>query len=73
MRHLLFCSVLVLSMACPVGSRPPAVDPNSFHTSANFSVDGNAMSLSTAVAAIEPRRAGLFLAAHQLLFLSRRR
>jgi hypothetical protein len=56
MRHLLFCSVLVLSMACPVVSRLPAVDPNSFHTSANFSVDGNAMSLSTAVATIEPRR-----------------
>jgi hypothetical protein len=31
------------------------VDPNSFHTSASFSVDNNVMSLSSAVATIEPR------------------
>ena len=39
----------------PVFSGPASIDPNSFHTSANFSVDNNAMSLSTAVATIEPR------------------
>jgi hypothetical protein len=36
-------------------SGPASIDPNSFRTRANFSVDNNAMSLSTAVATIEPR------------------
>jgi len=39
----------------PALSGPAPVDPNSFHTNANFSVDNNAMSLSSAVATIEPR------------------
>ena len=51
--HIL--AVLVLCAAGPVLARPAAVDPNSFHTSAKFSEDGNALSLSTAVATIEPR------------------
>jgi hypothetical protein len=42
-------------MTIPVLSGPASVDPNSFRTSARFSVDNLAMSLSTAVATIEPR------------------
>ena len=55
LRYLWFFAVLVLCVAMPVFSGPASIDPNSFHTSANFSVDNNAMSLSTAVATIEPR------------------
>jgi hypothetical protein len=42
-------------MGNPIRTSPPPVDPNSFRTNANFSVDGDAMSLSTAVATFEPR------------------
>ena len=55
MRDFWFFSVLVLCLAVPAFSGPASVDPDSFHTKANFSVDNNAMSLSTAVATIEPR------------------
>src|SRR5512135_2731945 len=55
MRHPLFFALLVLCAAIPVLSGPAAVDPNSFQTNANFSVDNNAMSLSSAVTTIEPR------------------
>jgi hypothetical protein len=55
MRSLIFFTVLVISAAGPALSGPASVDPNSFHTNANFSVDNNAMSLSTAIATIEPR------------------
>jgi hypothetical protein len=54
-RYLWVFAVLVLCLAIPVLSGPASVDPNSFHTSANFSVENDAMSLSTAVATIEPR------------------
>jgi hypothetical protein len=56
MRYLWFFAALVLCAAGPVFSGPAPVDANSFHTSAKFSVDNDAMSLSTAVATIEPRR-----------------
>ena len=55
MRSLGILTALFLCVAGPTLSGPTAIDPNSFHTSASFSVDGNAMSLSTAVATIEPR------------------
>jgi hypothetical protein len=55
MRSLWFFAGLVLCVAIPVLSGPPSVDPNSFRTNANFSVDNNAMSLSSGVATIEPR------------------
>ncbi len=55
MRYLWFFTALVLCVAGPALSGPASVDPNSFHTSANFSVENDAMSLSTAVATIEPR------------------
>ena len=55
MRNFWLFGVLVLCLAIPALSGPASVDPNSFHTNANFSVDNNAMSLSTAVATIEPR------------------
>jgi len=55
MRYLWFFIALVLCAAGPALSGPAPVDPNSFQTSANFSVDNAAMSLSTAVATIEPR------------------
>jgi hypothetical protein len=54
-RYLWFFAALVLCAAAPVLSGPSSVDPNSFHTNAKFSVDNEAMSLSTAVATIEPR------------------
>ena len=55
MRYLMFFTVLVFGVTGPALSGPASVDPNSFHTNANFSVDNNAMSLSTAIATIEPR------------------
>jgi hypothetical protein len=55
MRSLCIFSTLILCVAGMALSGQTTVDPNSFHTSASFSVDGNAMSLSTAVATIEPR------------------
>jgi hypothetical protein len=55
MRYLSIFSALVLCLAGPALSGPASVDPNSFHTQANFSVDNDAMSLTTAVATIEPR------------------
>jgi hypothetical protein len=54
-RYFWFFAGLVLCAAIPALSGPAAVDPSSFHTNANFSVDNDAMSLSTAVATIEPR------------------
>ena len=55
MRSVIFFTALVLCAAGPALSGPASVDPNSFHTNANFSIDNNAMPLSTAVATIEPR------------------
>jgi hypothetical protein len=55
MRYLWFFTALILCAAGPALSSPATVDPNSFHTSANFSVENDAMSLSTAVAKIELR------------------
>jgi hypothetical protein len=54
-RHRWFFTALVLCAAASVYSGPASVDPNSFHTNATFSVDNNTMSLSTAIATIEPR------------------
>jgi hypothetical protein len=48
-------TTLVFLVAGAALSGPVSVDPNSFRTTANFSVDDNAMSLSTAVATIQPR------------------
>jgi len=45
-----------LALWWPLLARPVSVDPGSFATDAKFSVDRAAMSLSTAVATIEPRR-----------------
>ena len=55
-RYLLFFTALVLCAGASVYSRPAAFDPNSFHTDAKFSVNDVAMSLSTAIATVEPRR-----------------
>jgi len=55
MRSLCIFTALILCLAGPSLSGQTTVDPNSFHTSASFSVDNNAMSLLTAVATIEPR------------------
>jgi hypothetical protein len=55
MRCLWLFTILVFCATFPAVSGPASVDPDSFHTNANFSVDNNAMSLSTAVATIEPR------------------
>lgn len=55
MRYLWIFTPLVLCLAGPVLSGPVSIDPNSFHTQANFSVGNDAMSLTTAVATIEPR------------------
>jgi hypothetical protein len=55
MRYLCVFVVLVMCVIAPAVSGPAPVDPNSFLTKASFSVDNNAMSLSTAVATIEPR------------------
>jgi hypothetical protein len=55
MRYLRVFIVLVMCVTAPAVSGPASVDPNSFLTRASFSVDNNAMSLSTAVATIEPR------------------
>ena len=54
-RHLWIFSAFILCVAGPALSGSAPIDPNSFHTHANFSVDNDAMSLSTAVATIEPR------------------
>ena len=55
MRSLCIFTSLALCLAGPAFSGQTTVDPNSFHTSASFSVDNSAMSFSTAVATIEPR------------------
>jgi hypothetical protein len=55
MRHLLFFAVFISIVTLPAVSGPAAIDPNSFRTRASFFVDGNAMSLSTAVATLVPR------------------
>ena len=55
MRYLWIFTPLVLCLAGPVLSGAVSIDPNSFHTHANFSVGTDAMSLTTAVATIEPR------------------
>jgi len=54
-RYLWIFSVLVLCLSAPALSGPAPTDPTSFQTHANFSVDNDAMSLTTAVATIEPR------------------
>jgi hypothetical protein len=54
-RYLWCFTALVLCAAASVYSVSTTTDPNSFHTNANFSVDNNALSLSTAVATIERR------------------
>jgi hypothetical protein len=51
--YLWFFAALVSCSTVPALSGPVSVDPNSFH--ASFFVDSNAMSLSSAVATIEPR------------------
>lgn len=48
-------AALLLCVTVAGISATAAVDLNSFHTSAKFSVDGTDLSLSTAVATIEPR------------------
>ena len=55
MRYLCFFTAFALCAAGPALSGPASVDPNSFHTTAKFFVNNTAMSLSTAVATIEPR------------------
>ena len=55
MRHLWLFAAFISCAAVPVLSGSTSVDPKSFQTHANFSVDNNAMSLSTAIATIEPR------------------
>jgi hypothetical protein len=50
-----FPALVLLCAAGPALSGQVSLDPSSFHTNANFSVDNDAMSLSTAVATIEPR------------------
>jgi hypothetical protein len=55
MRNFWLFGALVLCLATPALSGPASVDPNSFHTNANFSVNNDAMSLSTAIATIGPR------------------
>ena len=55
MRCVWFFAALALLATGSVPSGPATIDPNSFRTHANFSVDNNALSLSTAVATIEPR------------------
>jgi hypothetical protein len=55
MRCVWFFAALALFVTGSALSGPASIDPNSFRTRANFSVDNNAMSLSTAVATIEPR------------------
>ena len=52
-RHLLI--LLAFSLAAAALSGAAAIEPIAFHTNANFSVDREAMALSTAVATIEPR------------------
>ena len=54
-RFLVLLTCLILCAAGPVLPGQVSVDPNSFRTNAKFSVDNDAMSLSTAVATIEPR------------------
>jgi hypothetical protein len=56
MRYLMFFTALILCAGASVYSRPGTIDSNSFHTDAKFSVNDVAMSLSTAIATIEPRR-----------------
>lgn len=51
----LFTPVLVCTIGAALAA-PAPIDPSAFNTNAKFSVDNNAMSLSSAVAIIEPRR-----------------
>jgi hypothetical protein len=55
MRFPLFITALVFCVTGPALSGPASVDQNSTQKNANFSVDNNALSLTTAVATIEPR------------------
>jgi hypothetical protein len=55
MRHRMLLTVLVFCVTGATLSGLGAVDINSDQKNANFSVDNNAMSLSSAVATIEPR------------------
>ena len=55
MRFLLFFTALVFCVTGTALSGPGSVNQNPDQKNANFSVDNNSMSLSTAVATIEPR------------------
>jgi hypothetical protein len=52
-RHLLILLAFCLAAEALSGAR--SIEPGSFHTNANFSVNNTAMALSTAIATIEPR------------------
>jgi len=56
MRFLLFFTALVFCVTGQALSGPASVDPSSNQKNANFSVDNNSLSLTTAVATIEPRQ-----------------
>jgi hypothetical protein len=55
MRRFLCLAAVVCSTAAVAFGGTSSVGPGSFRTKAQFSVDGTAMSLSTAVATVEPR------------------
>jgi hypothetical protein len=55
MRHNQLLILLVLCLAAGAFAVAASIEPGSFHTNATFSVDHEAMALSTAVATIEPR------------------
>lgn len=56
MRRFFCLAVLLCCGVTAVFGSTGSVDPSSFKTNARFSVDNTALSLSTAVATIEPRR-----------------
>lgn len=56
MPHLRLATLLMLLAISAVSANPTPVDPGVFRTTAKFSVDPTAMTLSSAVAIIEPRR-----------------
>lgn len=54
-RHFWLFVSFIFCAGIAASSSPASIDPNSFRTDAKFSVDDNAMALSTAIATIEPR------------------
>jgi len=48
-------ALILLCVACPFFAYPATLDPGVFNTAAIFSVDHDAMTLTTGVATIEPR------------------